>query len=120
MGRAILAIACFAFCRPVLVIDETHAPVTVNRRRQLITFLAISASNLDQTQHMNVTINPSNTPQRVVNLERWSLIKGARRFTVVSPIEYTKSSHRYFDDEESGKNPKRSVKSAPQKSQESV
>jgi hypothetical protein len=53
----------------------------VNRRRQLTTFLAISASNVDQTQSMNVISNPADISQRVVNLARRLLVKVERRFT---------------------------------------
>ena len=53
----------------------------VNRRRQLTTFLAIPASNLDQTQRINLIINPSDTSQNVVTLGRLSLVKVERLFT---------------------------------------
>jgi hypothetical protein len=53
----------------------------VNRRRQLTTFLAIPASNLDQTQQLNVIIIPLDTLPGVVNLGRRSLVKVERMFT---------------------------------------
>jgi hypothetical protein len=61
----------------------------VNRRHQLTTFLAIPASNLDQTQRINVIINPSDTSQRVVTLGRLSLVKVERLFTAMDLLSYT-------------------------------